>query len=233
MGGIPLAAMDGMRIEVARGDAVAEAAMLRHAVFVEEMGVDPRAERDRFDADATHLVLRDGTAVVGTLRLSPGIAYVAVEFDLSALLAQPRPVAEVGRMCLHPEHRGGVAGARLLTAAAERLRAEGVGFAVGTASLFPADVSMHMPALRALRDAALAPEDLRPHAHGPEAVAVDGEGRAVDMRSVPPLVKSYLRAGAWVGEGAWVDRAFGCVDVCLVLDLARLRLPLALRTRAP
>jgi hypothetical protein len=28
-----------------------------------------------------------------------------------------------------------------------------------------------------------------------------------------------------VGEGAWVDRTFNTVDVCLVMDLDRLRLP--------
>ncbi|NNF91025.1 MAG: ornithine-acyl-ACP acyltransferase, partial [Boseongicola sp.] len=39
---------------------------------------------------------------------------------------------------------------------------------------------------------------------------------------VPPLIKSYLKLGGFVGEGAFVDRAFNTTDVCLVLDTARL-----------
>jgi L-ornithine Nalpha-acyltransferase len=35
-------------------------------------------------------------------------------------------------------------------------------------------------------------------------------------------VKAYLRLGGKVGEGAFLDRAFGCIDVCMVLDTATL-----------
>ena len=204
---------------------------LRRAVFVDELGVGDSVEADRFDADADHLSLLCDGAVVGTLRLAQGTGYTGREFDLSALRRDARGVAEIGRMCLHRGHRGGTGGVTLLMAALGRLRERGVGIVVGTASFFGADATAHMPALRALRDAALAPAALRPVARGPEAVAVTGAGDPADMRGVPPLVKTYLRAGAWVGEGAWRDRAFGCVDVCMVLDLDRLRLPRALAGR--
>jgi putative hemolysin len=36
--------------------------------------------------------------------------------------------------------------------------------------------------------------------------------------AVPALIKGYLRLGGFVGEGAYVDRAFNTTDVCLVLD---------------
>ena len=39
---------------------------------------------------------------------------------------------------------------------------------------------------------------------------------------MPALVKAYLRLGGKVGEGAFVDLAFACVDVCMVLDTAAL-----------
>ena len=41
------------------------------------------------------------------------------------------------------------------------------------------------------------------------------------MRSVPALIKSYLRLGGFVGDGAYVDHAFNTTDVCLVMDMAR------------
>lgn len=44
---------------------------------------------------------------------------------------------------------------------------------------------------------------------------------AIDMRAalraLPPLVKAYLRLGAYVGDGAVVDHAFGTTDVLIVL----------------
>jgi putative hemolysin len=46
--------------------------------------------------------------------------------------------------------------------------------------------------------------------------------RPVAMRAVPALIKAYLRLGGCVGEGAFVDHAFNTIDVCLVMDTARL-----------
>ena len=42
------------------------------------------------------------------------------------------------------------------------------------------------------------------------------------MKATPALIKAYLRLGGFVGEGAWVDRAFRTTDVCLVMDTARM-----------
>ena len=224
--------MLGYAVESATKDARQAAAALRRAVFVDEMGARAEIEDDRFDAIAEHLVVRAGDRVVGTLRLATGAAYTGREFDLSPLRTDPRDIAEIGRMCLHPAHRGGAAGAALLIGAVERLRSRGVGLIVGTASFLGTDADRHMPALRALRDAALAPSAMRPRAYGAEAVAVEGRGDARDMRGVPTLIKTYLRAGAWVGEGAWRDDGFNCIDVCMVMDLARLRLPDAVRREA-
>ena len=217
------------RLSVERlcGADAAPALALRRAVFEGEMGAE--ADADAFDARAEHLVLRDpgqgGAPVVGTLRMLMGAAYTEREFDLTPLHVDPRPLAEIGRVCLAPAQRGGSAGLLLLSAALQRLAERGVGLVVGTGSFPGADAALHMPALRALRDAALAPSALRPRPRGPEAIAVEGAGDPRDMRAVPPLLKTYLRAGAMVGDGAWCDRAFDTVDVCLVLEMDRLRLP--------
>ncbi|MCE2750146.1 MAG: ornithine-acyl-ACP acyltransferase, partial [Rhodobacter sp.] len=42
------------------------------------------------------------------------------------------------------------------------------------------------------------------------------------MVATPSLIKAYLRLGGFVGEGAWIDRAFNTTDVCLVMDTARM-----------
>ena len=45
----------------------------------------------------------------------------------------------------------------------------------------------------------------------PEAVNV----RAA-MKAIPPLIKGYLRVGAYVGDGAVIDHQFGTTDVFII-----------------
>ena len=40
------------------------------------------------------------------------------------------------------------------------------------------------------------------------------------MRALPPLIKGYLRIGAFVGRGAVIDRQFGTTDVFIGLPVA-------------
>ena len=43
------------------------------------------------------------------------------------------------------------------------------------------------------------------------------------MVQMPALIKAYLRLGGVVGDGAWRDDAFNTLDVCLVMDTARMK----------
>ena len=89
------------------------------------------------------------------------------------------------------------------------------------------DVSKIAMTLSHLHAAHLAPEELRVRARDaafqrmdivPEA-EID---RLAAMQAVPPLIKSYLRLGGFVGDGAFIDWDFNTIDVCLILDTARL-----------
>ena len=40
------------------------------------------------------------------------------------------------------------------------------------------------------------------------------------LRALPPLIKGYIRAGAYIGDGAVVDHQFGTTDVLIVLPVA-------------
>jgi putative hemolysin len=42
------------------------------------------------------------------------------------------------------------------------------------------------------------------------------------LKALPPLIKGYLRLGAWVGDGAVIDRQFGTTDVLIILPVARI-----------
>ena len=228
--GVP-ARESGFAVRIVPGAAgAALTASLRRRVFAAAFDAAADVADDPFDRAAEHIVVfdeaRPDRGAVACLRLAAGAAYTSREFDLAALARDGRSLAEIGRLCVDPRYRGGAAGLTTFRVAAARLRAMGAEVVVGTASFPGADPDRHRAALRALRDRALAPPALRVRPReGRRAVIVDGPGRAEDMRNVPSLIKSYLRAGAWIGDGAWLDLAFNTVDVCMVLPLARLRLP--------
>ena len=47
---------------------------------------------------------------------------------------------------------------------------------------------------------------------------------AIDMKAalhaLPPLIKGYLRLGAYIGDGAVIDRQFGTTDVMIILPVS-------------
>ena len=97
----------------------------------------------------------------------------------------------------------------------------------GVASLHGTDVDALALPLSHLHNAFLAPPELRVRAHEAvyqpmNLVPADRIDRVAAMRAVPPLIKSYLRLGGFVGDGAFVDHAFNTTDVCLVMDTARM-----------
>ncbi len=220
---------------------VSAALALRYRVFVTELGgggsgVDHAAQResDRFDAVARHLNVWQGDRLIATTRLIDtagatrmGGFYSAAEFDLAPLLASGRRLLELGRTCLHPDHRGGAGIFHLWNALAGLVRAEGVEILFGVASFHGTDLDTLAEPLAFLHHTHRAPASLRPRAIGAQARAMDRmPADRVDRRrallATPALIKAYLRLGGTVGDGAWLDTAFNTTDVCLVLDTARL-----------
>lgn len=221
---------------------------LRYKVFVEELGGDGalvdhagRFERDRFDPYFDHLVLvdrrRDAGAldhVVGVYRLMPGERaadaggfYSEGEYDLSPLLATGRKLLELGRSCVHPDYRGGIALMRLWQGLGAYVLRHGAEILFGVASFHGTDIERLAQPLSHLHHAYLAPPELRVRARNDvfqtmDLVPEDQIDRVAAMRAVPPLIKSYLRLGGFVGHGAFIDRAFNTTDICLILDTKRL-----------
>lgn len=219
---------------------------LRYTVFVEELGaggdlVDHanRLERDRFDPFFDHLLLLDQSRsapdhVVGVYRLLrqdqaalAGQFYSEDEYDLSALRDSGRPLLELGRSCLHPDYRGGLGMYHLWHALAAYVEAHGIEILFGVASFHGTDVEALAAPLSMLHHRHLAPPDLRVTARDTGAqsmnrIAPDALDRRAAMLAVPALIKAYLRLGGFVGQDAYVDKAFNTTDVCLILDVARM-----------
>ncbi|SLN59522.1 GNAT family N-acetyltransferase [Roseisalinus antarcticus] len=241
---MPLTEPD-FEVRLAQDDAEIRAAQrLRYRVFVDELGgdgalVDHAAglESDEFDAAAKHLLLIDkaaGDAVVGVYRLmdaagarQAGGYYSEEEYDLTVLRRGGRRLLELGRSCLHPDYRGGAGMFHLWTGLAALVAETGTDILFGTASFHGTDVQALAQPLTFLHRNHLAPPDLRVAARGADAVSLDLlPPEAVDRRTallqIPALIKAYLRLGGAIGSGAWVDRQFNTIDVCLVMDTARL-----------
>jgi putative hemolysin len=198
---------------------------LRWKVFAEELGAklhsaEPGIDQDIFDPYCEHLVVRDGAEVVGTYRLLPpegarrlGLYYSETEFDLIRLRSIRHRIVEVGRSCIAPGYRSGAVIALLWSGLARYMLANGHGYLAGCASTSLAAA----PALER-RTEHLAPVEYRvtPRKRLPAALSGSAE------QSLPPLLKGYLRAGAWVcGEPAW-DPAFDCADFFMLLPIARI-----------
>lgn len=218
---------------------------LRYEVFVEELGGDGalvdhegRFERDQFDPEFDHLILiderRDRAAldhVVGVYRVLPGGAetrfYSEDEYDLTLLKESGRRLLELGRSCVRDGYRNGLALHLLWTGLADYARQRDIEVLFGVASLHGTDLQALAAPLSLLHHNHLAPPDLRVRAQEPvfqrmDLMPVEDIDRVAAMRAVPALIKSYLKLGGFVGEGAFVDHAFNTTDVCLVIDIARM-----------
>ena len=43
------------------------------------------------------------------------------------------------------------------------------------------------------------------------------------LHALPPLIKGYLRLGAYIGDGAVIDYEFGTTDVLIVLPISAIK----------
>jgi putative hemolysin len=98
----------------------------------------------------------------------------------------------------------------------------------GVASFPGLDPAPFAEALSHLHHHHLAPSELRVRARSERRLDMDIlPPEAVEapraLRAVPPLIKAYLRLGGVVGEGAWIDRDFNTIDVCVLMDTARMK----------
>ncbi len=227
-------------------DDLRAAQRLRYRVFVEELGADGdgvdhenRLETDIFDPFFDHLLLLDearpdGEKVVGVYRLlrddqakTMGRFYSEDEYDLSALLASGRKLLELGRSCLHPDYRGGMGMYHLWSALSRYVDSHGIEVLFGVASFHGTDPLALAQPLGMLHYNHLAPPELRvrarpDHRAQMDTLPDDQIDRRAAMLQVPSLIKAYLRSGGFVGDGAYIDHAFNTIDVCLILDVAKM-----------
>ncbi|MEJ2479605.1 MAG: GNAT family N-acyltransferase [Acidihalobacter sp.] len=211
---------------------VRESQRLRYRVFAEEMGAHvhtalPGHEADAYDRYCHHLLVRNRRSgeVVASARILTdtqsrlcGGFYSESEFDFSAVLARPGRVIEIGRTCVAPDCRNGAAIGVLWSALARFMIIHRVDYMIGCASISLRDGEGRARAIAEhVRTRHFAPEALRTHPHNPLGATAAGD-LAVTM---PPLLRAYLRLGAWVCGAPCLDREFNVADLPILLDVDR------------
>lgn len=227
-----------LSVNLARNESDIRAAQkLRYRVFCDELGArlptrTPGVDQDIYDPFCEHLIVRDETSgeVVGTYRiLAPenarrlGGYYAENEFDLTRLQHLRPRMVEIGRSCVHADYRSGATIALLWSGLAQYMRECGHEYLFGCASMSMADgghaATYHYSQLADH----LSPLEYRVFARCPlPMAALQGEISPDHLPQLPPLIKGYLRAGAYIcGDPAW-DPDFNTADLPILLPMARL-----------
>ena len=210
-----------------------------------------RRDHDPYDAGCDHLLVvdrapEDGSEpwinnrvakVVGTYRvLRQEIAernlgfYTQNEYDIAPLVARRSPAyrfMELGRSCVLKPYRNKRTVELLWHGLWTYVREHKVDVMIGCARFEGTDPRAHAMALSFLHHHALAPEDWRCRAHEHRYVPMDLVAKnKVDakaaLKAIPPLIKGYLRLGAFVGDGAVIDHQFGTIDVLIILPVEKI-----------
>jgi putative hemolysin len=213
---------------------VREAQRLRYRIFADEYGAQlangpSGVDEDEFDSMCDHLIVRDLSRdmVVGTYRILTswkaqelGRFYSETEFDLTNLKSLMPRLVEVGRSCIHADYRQGPVITLLWGGLARYMMSGGYEYLMGCASISLADGgSLASETFLSLRNTCLSPGHWRVRPHQPYPV---DSSILVGKPIMPPLVKGYVRLGAYVcGEPGW-DRQFNTADLFMLLPLARM-----------
>lgn len=218
------------------GNAIADAATMM-----------ARRDKDAYDKICDHLLVIDHSAthpmqarlrrkppVVGTYRLlaqdvaqKHGGFYTDNEFDIAGL-QQRHPqlrFLELGRSCVLPPYRTKRTVELLWHGVWSYVRQNNFDVMIGCASLEGIDPDRLAMPLSFLHHFARAPEDWRasalPHRRvDMNLIPKDKINPKVALRELPPLIKGYLRLGAFVGDGAVIDRQFGTTDVLMIMPVS-------------
>ncbi len=222
---------------------------LRYRVFYEEMSATAspemaamRRDFDAYDEYCDHLLVVDHDvagegAVVGTYRLlRQDVAeahngfYTAGEYDIAPLLQRAKPgtrFLELGRSCVLKEYRTKHTIELLWHGIMTYVARHSMDVMFGCASFTgtnPKDLALP---LSFLYHSYLTPPEWRVRAHDHLRVEMNlmpEEDISIRdaVRALPPLIKGYVRAGAFIGDGAVIDHQFGTTDVLILFPVTEL-----------
>lgn len=194
------------------------------------------SDEDRFDSLCHHVLIEGaGGALAVAFRVQVlasgaalGQSYAAQFYDLSPLAACTAPVAEIGRFFLAGQSPAPDPDALRLAWAAMARIVDGAGAALmlGCAAFPGADWQRHRAALSLLAERHVGPPALRPGEGKGEVLRYPAlVGPVTDRRAalagLPPLLRTYLAMGGWVGDHAVADRDLDTLHVFTCVETAQ------------
>lgn len=229
---LPARRSTAYRVRMASSEADVRAAQaLRFDVFNMELdeglvqSYDTGLDVDPFDAVCDHLLVEDPAhgGVVGTYRLQTGRRaaeslgyYSEREFDFGPFEARRSQLLELGRACIHREHRSFAVLNLLWKGIAGYARAHGTRYLIGCSSLTSRDATEGAAAFERLQ-ANLAPADWRTHPLPRFACALDSRDHPAPP--IPRLLSAYLALGAAICGPPAIDREFRTIDFLTWADI--------------
>ena len=210
---------------------VAAAQSLRNLRFRAARGLFQRDnDADRFDPVCNHILVsetKSGMVVCcyRVLTFADGQdlhdSYSAQYYELSALRGYLRPMLELGRFCIHPNHRDPDILRVAWAALTQLVGAKDVGMLFGCSSFDGADPGPHLSALAYLGQRHLAPSHLQPGVIVPDSLDLRGLAPMAPLKApaLPSLLRTYLSMGGWVSDHAVIDAELNTLHVFTGLDL--------------
>lgn len=220
-------------------DEVRAAQALRYEVFNLELneGLDQSyltgLDEDPFDAVCDHLIVEHlPTAnIVGTYRLQSGLNaaayrgyYCAQEFEFQVFEPLRAEMIELGRACVHGQHRNLAVLGLLWRGIADYAMPRGGRYLVGCSSITSQDPAVGASAYADLCRKHLAQPQWRTRPLPEYDCPLDQ--LSAEAPKIPKLLRAYLTLGAKICGPPALDRQFKTIDFLTLLDLETLH-PLA------
>jgi putative hemolysin len=231
----PVAAESAYCVDLASSaEELREAQRLRYEVFRAEYGAvftsrEPGLDIDEFDPYCDHLIVRHlgSGVVVGTYRvLLPtqakriGRYYSQGEFFMTRIERQIPGLVELGRSCVHPEHRSGAVIMLLWAAIARYTKHYGCTHLIGCASVSMRDGGVTAAGLwDEFKQCAMIDPLLEAFPKHP--LPLDGITRG-EVAETPPLLRAYLKLGVQVCSAPNWDPDFNTADFLILLELSKM-----------
>ena len=183
-------------------------------------------DEDPFDAVCDHLVVEHlpSATIVGTYRLQTGNKaaknlgyYCAQEFDFEVFEPFRATMIELGRACVHPQHRNLVVLRILWKGIADYARQHNARYLFGCSSLTSQD-----PAVGASAYADLCRKHLAPALWRTQPLPIYECSMfqlAVEQVKIPKLLRAYLTLGGKICGPPALDKNFKTIDFLTLLDL--------------
>ena len=186
-------------------------------------------DEDPFDAVCDHLIVEHlpSRQVVGTYRLQTGANaaaklgyYSAQEFEFQAFEPWRSKIIELGRACVHIQHRNLVVLGMLWKGIADYARHHGSRYLLGCSSISSQDPAVGASAYTELCRKNLAPSPWRTRPLPEYECALD---RLSDETvKIPKLLRAYMSISAKICGPPALDKSFKTIDFLTTLDLEKL-----------